>query len=305
MHRTLAKSILSPSNGMNVYRGCTHGCIYCDSRSLCYRMDHDFEDVEVKANALDLLEAALKRKRRRCMLACGSMSDPYMPLEAETRMVRGALSLALEHGFGFTLITKSDLVLRDLDLLKAINRKAKCVVQMTLTTFDDGLCRKIEPGVCPTSRRAEVLRVLRDNGIPTIVWLCPILPFINDTEENVRGILEICADAGVKGVVCFGMGLTLRDGSREHFYSRLDELFPGMKDRYIRAFRDSYVVPSPNNEQLMSLFHRFCESRGMMHDNDQIFEYLRRLDDKTAQTRLSDEWRPGKTRAAPPGRYGV
>ena len=302
MHYTEAKSILSPSNGMNLYRGCTHGCIYCDSRSACYRMDHDFEDVEVKSNSLELLEKALRRKRERCMLACGSMSDPYMPLESELGMVRGALSLALRYGFGFTLITKSDLVLRDLDLLKAINEKAKCVVQMTLTTQDEDLCRKLEPNVCTTGRRVEALKVLRDNGIPTIVWLCPILPFINDTEENIRGILGSCADAGVKGVICFGMGLTLREGSREHFYSRLDDVFPGMTERYRRSYGDSYVVPSPRNERLMALFHSFCEEHGMMHDNDEIFRYLRDMGtgSRSRQTSLSDGWRLRRTGSRPP-----
>ncbi len=292
MHYVEAKSILSPSNGMNLYRGCTHGCIYCDSRSACYRMDHDFEDVEVKANALELLEASLKKKRKKCMLGCGSMTDPYIPLEAELGHVRGAMSLALKYGFGFTLITKSDMVLRDLDILEELNRKTKCVVQMTLTTYDEELCRKIEPNVCTTGRRLEVLRTLRDKGIPTIVWLSPILPFINDTEENIRGILEGCADAGVKGVLCFGMGLTLREGSREHFYARLDELFPGMTDRYRRSYGDSYVVPSPRERELMKLFHALCESHGMMHDNDGIFRYLSTLDEKRkdVQTSLSDGW---------------
>ncbi len=292
MHYAEAKSILSPSNGMNLYRGCTHGCIYCDSRSACYRMEHAFEDVEVKSNALELLETALKRKRGRCMLGCGSMTDPYIPLEAELEHVRGALSLALRYGFGFTLITKSDLVLRDLDLLKEIDLKTKCVVQMTLTTYDEELCRKIEPDVCTTRRRLEVLRILRDNGIPTIVWLSPILPFINDTEENIRGILDGCADAGVRGVLCFGMGLTLREGSREHFYSCLDDVFPGMTERYRRTYGDRYVVSSPRERELMGLFHSLCEEHGMMHDNDEIFRYLSTLEDrrKGVQTSLSDEW---------------
>ena len=228
MHYTESKGILTAKNGMNLYRGCSHGCIYCDSRSKCYQFTHDFEDIEVKSNALVLLEDALRRKRKKCMIGTGSMTDPYVPLEKELEHVRKTLMLVERYGFGFTVITKSDLILRDLDLLKRINEKTKCVVQMTLTTYDEELCKKIEPGVCTTRRRFEVLKAMRDAGIPTVVWLCPVLPFINDTEENLRGILNYCVEAGVRGVLCFGMGLTLRDGNREYFYEQLDRLFPGM-----------------------------------------------------------------------------
>ena len=214
MHYVNAKGILSSTNGMNLYRGCSHGCIYCDSRSKCYHMDHAFEDIEVKANAVELLESALKRKRGKCMLGTGSMTDPYIPLESELGHVRKALSLAYQYGFGFTLITKSNRVLRDLDLLKSINDKTKCVVQMTLTTYDESLCRKLEPNVSTTQERFETLKLLRKEGIPTVVWLCPILPFINDTEENLTGILNYCVEAKVYGIINFGMGMTLREGSK-------------------------------------------------------------------------------------------
>lgn len=187
MHYADAKGILSPKNGMNLYRGCTHGCIYCDSRSACYQIAHDFEDVEVKRNAPKLLEAALRKKRGRCMIGTGSMCDPYLPIEKSERLTRRCLELIDRYGFGFSVLTKSDLVLRDLDLLKSVNAKAKCVVQMTLTTFDEALCGILEPNVCTTSRRFEALKILRDEGIPTVVWLCPILPFINDTEETCAG----------------------------------------------------------------------------------------------------------------------
>ena len=200
-HYKDVKGILSAKNGMNLYRGCTHGCIYCDSRSKCYQMDHDFEDVEIKRNAPELLEDALRRKRSRCMIGTGSMCDPYLPFEKSERLTRRCLELIDQYGFGFSVITKSDLVLRDLDLLKRINEKTKCVVQMTLTTFDEDLCRILEPNVCTTARRAEVLNILRDEGIPTVVWLCPILPFINDSEENLRGILSCCFEARVKGII--------------------------------------------------------------------------------------------------------
>lgn len=286
MHFVQARSILSTKNGMNLYRGCQHGCIYCDSRSDCYQMDHPFSDIAVKENAVELLETALKRKRRRCMIGTGSMTDPYLPLEKELQMTRRALEVAERYGFGFTLITKSDLVLRDLDLLQKINEKSKCVVQMTLTTFDDALCRKLEPNVCPTSRRIEVLRTLKEAGIPTVVWLCPILPYINDTEENIRLILQACAETGVRGVICFGMGLTLREGNREYFYAQLERHFPGLKERYIREFGNQYMVASPRNRELMKLFHDSCSYYGMMHSNEEIFRYLQTFEEEKTQFSL-------------------
>ena len=287
MHYVNAKGILSPRGGMNLYRGCSHGCIYCDSRSKCYRMEHEFEDIEVKGNAIQLLEDALRKKRGRCMLSTGAMTDPYIPLEKELGNTRRALELAYKYGFGFTLITKSDLVLRDLELLKAINEKTKCVVQMTMTTYDEELCRRIEPKVCSTKERFEVLVKLKEAGIPTVVWMSPLLPFINDTEENVRGILDYCVKAGVKGVICFGIGLTLREGNREYFYKQLDRLFPGLKEKYMQWYGDRYEIESPDSERLMEVFHRTCEEHGIMHDNDGIFEYLGEFEEKGGGEQLS------------------
>lgn len=285
MHYIQVKGILSAQNGMNLYRGCSHGCIYCDSRSACYRMGHDFEDIAVKENAIALLEQALRRKRSKCMLGTGAMTDPYIPLEEEIGNVRKALLLAHRYGFGFTLHTKSNRVLRDIALLQAIQEQTKCVVQMTLTTYDEGLCRKIEPNVSTTRERIEALKQLRDAGIPTVVWLSPILPFINDTPENIQGILEGCAEAGVYGVICFGMGLTLREGNREYFYKQLDKHFPRMKEKYMRHYGLQYQINSPQNKTLMALFHTICEKNGMLHDNRQIFDYLRTFEEK--QTQLS------------------
>lgn len=287
MHFKNVKGILSSTNGMNLYRGCLHGCIYCDSRSECYCMDHDFEDVEVKANALELLENNLKRKRSKCMLATGSMSDPYIPLENELKHVRKALELAYKYGFGFTLITKSNRVLRDLYLLTAINNKTKCVVQMTLTTCDENLCKKIEPNVSTTKERVAVLKKLHEAGIPTVVWLCPILPFINDTKENIKGILDYCIEAKVYGIICFGMGVTLRKGNREYFYQQLDHLFPGMKEKYIKTYGVKYQLNSPNNNELMQLFHQTCQANGIVHDNNQIFDYLKKYENKHENIQLS------------------
>lgn len=287
MHFINAKSILSAKNGMNLYRGCSHGCIYCDSRSKCYHIEHDFDDIEIKENAIELLENALKRKRKKCILGTGSMTDPYIPLESKICNVRKALDLANQYGFGFTLITKSDSVLRDLDLLKSINDKTKCVVQMTLTTYDDDLCKKIEPNVSTTKERVEALKKLNKAGISTVVWLCPILPFINDTEENIRGILEYCIEARVYGVICFGMGLTLREESREYFYNQLDRLFPHMKEKYIRVYGTQYQVNSLKNNELMKLFHQICEDNNIVHDNSKIFEYLYSFEERNSSVQLS------------------
>ena len=287
MHFVKAKGILSPDNGINLYRGCLHGCIYCDSRSLCYQMAHAFEDIEVKENALELLEQALKQKRKRCMIGTGAMTDPYLPIEEKLRMTLGALELIDKYGFGATVLTKSTLVLRDLDLLARINRHTKAVVQMTLTTLDDELCRLIEPKVSVTSQRLRALKSFRDAGVPTVVWLCPILPFLNDTPENIALILASCADAGVKGVLCFNMGLTLREGNREYFYAQLDRLFPGLKERYIRTYGNQYVINSPRNEELMRLFHETCEKAGMLHHVEEIFPYLHTFEEAQPALQLS------------------
>lgn len=287
MHYVKAKTILSAKNGMNLYRGCLHGCIYCDSRSKCYQINHDFEDIEVKENCLELLENALKRKRKKCMLGMGSMTDPYIPLEKELLYTRGALSLALKYGFGMTLITKSSLVLRDIDLLKQINEKSKCVVQMTLTTYSDELCKKLEPNVSTTKERFDVLMKLKEEGIPTVVWLTPILPYINDTKSNILGILDYCIKAGVKGIICFDMGLTLRDGNKEYFYKNLDKYFPLLKEQYIKKYGDKYIVSSPINKSLMKLFYDTCKKNNIMSSTSEIFNYLNTYNEKEEHKQLS------------------
>ncbi|MDY4560194.1 MAG: radical SAM protein [Peptostreptococcus porci] len=264
----------------DLFRGCTHGCIYCDSRSKCYQINHKFEDIEVKENGIILLEESLKRKRKKCMVGLGSMADPYIREELQLNYTRKVLELINRYGFGVTLITKSANVLRDLDLLKEINSKTKCVIQMTLTTYDEELCKKIEPNVSTTKERVEVLKILRDEGIPTVVWLTPILPFINDTKENILGILNYCKEANVFGIICFGMGLTLRDGNREYFYYQLDKQFPNLKERYIREYGNSYVANSKNNKTLTALFHEFCEQHNIVYDNEAIFNYLKLFEEK-------------------------
>lgn len=286
MHFTEVKGILSSDNGMNIYRGCTHGCIYCDSRSKCYGMTHDFEDIEVKSNAPWLLEKALRSKRKKCMIGTGAMCDPYMHCEETLKLTRECLKIIDRYEYGIAIQTKSDRILRDLDLLRSINKKAKCVVQMTLTTYDERLCKILEPNVSTTRERMEALKIFRDNEISTIVWLSPILPFINDTRENLEGILNYCITAKVYGIICFGMGVTLRDGEREYFYKALDMHFPGMKERYHHRYGYSYNLLSDNNSEMMKIFKDTCRKNGIICSADKCFEYLHKFPEKYEQMTL-------------------
>lgn len=287
MHEVEAKAILSAGNGMNLYRGCSHGCIYCDARSTCYQMTHKFEDIEVKKNAPALLEEALRKKRKRCMIGTGGMSDPYLHLEKELCLTRKCLELIAEYGFGVAIQTKSDLILRDIALLAQINNRTKAVVQMTLTTADENLCRIVEPNVCTTKRRFEVLCEMKEAGIPTVVWLSPILPFLNDTEENILAILDYCKRAGVYGIILFGMGLTLRDGDRQYFYQKLDAHFPGLKQKYIKTYGDAYELPSLKGSALYRLFQKKCTEYGIVSDRNALFSYMYTFEDKGEGEQLS------------------
>ncbi|MBQ6654532.1 MAG: radical SAM protein [Erysipelotrichaceae bacterium] len=292
MHFVDAKTILSGSNGfqgMNIYRGCSHGCVYCDSRSRCYQFTHPFEDIEVKQNAPELLETALRAKRKKCMIGTGSMSDPYMHCEEKLRLTRRCLEVIRKYGFGVAIQTKSDRILQDIDLLDEINRAAKCVVQITLTTYDDELCSILEPNVCNTKRRIEVLEKMQERGIPTVVWMTPILPFINDTVENVTAILNECVRAGVKGVIDFGMGLTLREGDREYYYAALDRHFPGMKERYIRRYGNAYELPSPNADELKEVFRKICRENGMLATPEECFRFMYEFPEQNVQMSMFDE----------------
>ena len=291
MHFVKAKGIISGNNkfqGMNIYRGCSHGCIYCDSRSKCYQFTHAFEDIEVKENAPELLERALKSKRQKCMIGTGAMSDPYMHCEEKLELTRRCLEIINRYEFGASVLTKSDRVLRDIDLLDEINQKTKAVVQMTLTTYDDKLCSILEPNVCNTKRRIDVLEEMQKRGIPTYVWMTPILPYINDNEENIQTILEECARVGVKGIICYDMGLTLREGDREYYYQALDKHFPGMKERYIKNYGNAYQLPSPNRDKLMKLFKLYCKEHGIISDPDKCFYSIADMPEKNVQLSLFD-----------------
>ena len=286
MHYADYKTILSPGNGINLYRGCTHGCIYCDSRSKCYQMRHDFEDIEIKRGAPQIFEQQLLRKRAPCIIGTGAMCDPYIHLEEELGLTRQCLEIIKKHGFGLSILTKSARILRDLDILKSINETTKCVVQITLTTYDENLCRIIEPCVSTSAERFEILKTMRGADIPTVVWMCPTLPFINDTEENLNGLLQYCCDAKVRGILCFGFGMTLRDGNREYFYKKLDEHFPGLKQKYIAGFGNSYSISSPNSDKLFKIFRDFCIKHDILYKTDDIFGFLREFPEKKEQLSL-------------------
>ncbi len=245
---------------MNLYRGCQHQCIYCDSRSECYRIEN-FADILVKVNAIELLRKELARKHVKGTVGTGSMNDPYMPLERERQMTRQALALMAEYRFPVHVITKSDLVLRDLDLLREISR-VYAAVSFTITTADDALSKKIEPGAPPSSKRFEALRVLAANGIVAGVTMMPILPFIEDMEENITAIVEQAHAAGARYILP-AFGMTMRDRQREYYYDKLDQLFPGLKDRYRQRYGERYECPVPNAKRLDKLFRGLCEQYGL------------------------------------------
>lgn len=271
---------------MNIYRGCSHGCIYCDSRSKCYNFTHAFEDIEVKENAPELLERALRSKRQKCMIGTGAMCDPYLHAEEQLGLTRKCLELIDRYEYGVTILTKSTRILRDLDLLQSINHKTKAVVQMTLTTYDETLCRKIEPNVSTTKERLEVLLRCKELGIPTLVWMTPILPFINDTRENIEGLLDYCLRAETRGILLFDIGVTLREGDREYFYQALDRNFPGIRQKYIRTYGNAYDIPSPHAKELMSLVQGTCTANNILCSPKECFAYLNKFPERYVQESL-------------------
>ena len=248
--------------GMNLYRGCQHHCIYCDSRSLCYGIEDFDGEVLVKANAIDLLKEELPRKRRKGIIGTGSMHDAYMPLEEKVRLTRAALEVIAEFGFGVHVVTKSDLVLRDIPILKKISRYHTAAVSLTITAIDDKLSKKLEPGAPSSSARFRALKILSEEGIQTRIALMPSLPFIEDTEENVVGIIEQARRCGVQAIVPW-FGMSMRDRQRAYFYKKLDDLFPGLKDRYIETYGENYNCPSPNAAALNKRFHELCAEYGI------------------------------------------
>ncbi|MBR3763926.1 MAG: radical SAM protein [Clostridia bacterium] len=247
---------------MNLYRGCPHGCIYCDSRSLCYRIDH-FSTVRPKENALAILEGELRGKRSPGVVSMGAMSDPYNPLERRLRLTRGALLLLRRYGFGAAFTTKSALCAQDADVLADIRRSAPVCARITITCAEDDLCRLIEPHVSASSERFAALRTLADVGIYAGVWLNPVLPFLTDTEENIRSIVRRTAENGGRFVVCF-FGMTLRTGNREYYFDALQRHFPGVREKYLRAYGNAYEIPARDPEGLYAAFTDECRKHGLL-----------------------------------------
>jgi len=285
MHEIGAKHILTPygennmwfglNYNMNIYRGCCHGCIYCDSRSACYNVEN-FDEVRIKKDALAVLERDLRSFARKGVIGTGSMTDHYNPFEKDLRITRGALELIDKYGFGINITTKSDIVARDKDILLKISGHSPSSVTFTVTTINEKLCKKIEPNAPTAAARLAALKKLTDLEIVCGVILTPILPFINDTEDNISGILEEAARAGAKYAFTFhGFGVTLRQNQRDYFFDKLDALFPGTKRKYIHAFGNAYSCSSPNNAVLKKIFTERCRALGLKCEMNDIVALMR------------------------------
>lgn len=255
---------------MNIYRGCCHGCIYCDSRSECYRIDN-FDVIRAKENALALINKELKSKKRTGVIGTGAMSDPYNPFEREYKLTRGALELINTYGFGVSLITKSDLIIRDIDILKKIKSHSPVLVKITITTCSDELCKKIEPNVAVSSKRFSAIKELSKNGVFAGILLMPVLPFLEDDEENIRSIVSQAYENGAKFIFP-AFGVTLRQNQRDWYYKKLDEKFPGIKQKYIKQFGNNYECYSPKAKQLWNIFKEDCERYGIVYKMSDIIK---------------------------------
>ena len=247
---------------MNLYRGCQHQCIYCDSRSQCYEIENFNHDVLVKANALELLEKELPRKRLKGIVGTGSMNDPYMPLERQYDLTGRALEILARHHFGVHVTTKSDLVVRDAERLAAIHDRVQASVAFSISTADDELSRKVEPGAPPTSARLRAMRALAERGLPVGACMMPILPFLEDTPENITAIVELAVQHGASFIMPW-FGMSMRDRQRDYFYAQLDRLFPGLRSRYEHVYGERYGCPVPNAKELSSLFYDLCARYGL------------------------------------------
>lgn len=271
MHFIKSKTILGKNNNINLYRGCSFGCIYCDARSSCYHVDN-FEDIGVKENAIKILDKELASKKVPVLITTGAMSDPYCKLEETLGVTRKMLELFIKYRCGVMFLTKSTLALRDLDLYKKINEQAKVLASFTITCFDDTLREKIEPYSSSTKDRFMALKKFHEAGIETCIWLCPILPFITDTIENISNIVDKCYEVGVTNIILWDFGTTMREGSRDYFYKNLDKYFPGYKKMYQDTYKNSYVCQSLKNDELMKVFKDKCHKYGIKYDINQIYK---------------------------------
>lgn len=266
-----ARQVLSPVKqpdtwfglkySMNLYRGCQHRCIYCDSRSQCYGIDRFDQDVLVKTNAVDLLRDELSRKRNKGTIGTGSMNDPYMPIEKHEKLTQRALETIAQFRFPVHVLTKSDLVLRDMELLQKISQ-VYAAVSFTITTADDELGKKVEPGAPKPSARLKAIEQLAGRGIYTGILMMPVLPFVQDSEANIRNLVKQAADSGAQYILA-SFGVTLRDRQRVYYYKELDKQFPGVSQRYQKAFGGDYFAPVREYEQLKAAFKDACAAVGM------------------------------------------
>ena len=255
---------------MNLYRGCSHGCIYCDSRSDCYHIEN-FDIVKGKENMLQILENEFSKKRLKGVVGIGAMSDTYNPMEIKYQQTRGALQLISKYGFGVSIDTKSDLILRDIDFLKKINSKNNVIIKFTITTPDDNLSKIIEPNVCVSSKRLEAIKKLSDNGIFTGIMMNPVLPFITDKEEDIKKLVRLANSYGAKFIHTY-MGMTLRENQRAYYFRKLDEKFPGLKERYIKNYGDRYNCLARNCKQLYKVFTDECDKYGILYKMNDIIK---------------------------------
>lgn len=272
--RTKSTQWFGASYNMNIYRGCCHGCIYCDSRSECYGIQ-SFDQVSAKENALEIIRNDLRRKVKPGIVSTGAMSDPYNPFEKELELTRHALELLSAYGFGVTIATKSELILRDIEILREIAEQNPVVCKITITTCDDTLSRKIEPGVPISSRRFEVVKELSRAGLFAGILLMPVLPFLEDTEENILGIVEHAAKAGAKFIYP-AFGMTLRQNQREYYLEKLEEIFPGqgLAVRYQKQYGMAYECSSPQAGKLWKLFSYACDKAGILYRMPDIIKAL-------------------------------
>lgn len=266
--RNYASQWFGTDYNMNIYRGCSHGCIYCDSRSDCYQIE-DFDTVRCKENALQLIERELSKKRTKGVIATGAMSDPYNPFEKQHKITRNALKLVDRYGFGIAVDTKSDLVVRDIDVLRKIKRHSPTVIKITITTGDDTLARKIEPHVAVPSKRFTALKALSEADIYCGILLMPILPFISDSEENILSIISQAQECGAKFIYP-AFGVTLRQNQRLYFYQQLDKEFPGLKERYIQTFGNAYQCNTQHANILYKIFKNECNRVGILYKMEDI-----------------------------------
>ncbi len=272
LHKNKDTSWFGNDYNMNLYRGCCHGCIYCDSRSDCYGIEN-FSAVRAKENALVILRNELRRKVKSGIIGTGAMSDPYNPFEKNEQLTRHATELIDAYNFGFTVITKSPLITRDIDIFQSIKEHSPILLKMTVTTCDDKLSRLVEPRVAVSSERFEALAKMSDAGLFTGITLMPVLPFIEDADENIHGIVKTAVECGVR-IIYPAFGMTLRGNQREYFFKKLDEIYGDntLSDKYRRKFGNYYECHSPRARQLWKIFTEDCDRYGILYNMSDIIK---------------------------------